>query len=83
MTVYGNQGGRERNDARSGRGTHRRRGHRQRRRPGIVGVDRIDDIIEARGDEIYDLDRIPLGAVGTPTDIANACLFLTSDSRTT
>lgn len=47
--------------------------------PGLVGVDRIEDLIDQKGEEIHDLDCIPLGSVGTPTNVADACLFLTSD----
>lgn len=47
--------------------------------PGLVGIERIQRLIEEKGDEIYDLDRIPLGRLGEPEDIANACLFLASE----
>lgn len=47
--------------------------------PGLIGIDRIEDLVEEQGDEIYDLDRIPMGDLGDPEDIANACLFYASD----
>ena len=47
--------------------------------PGLIGIERIEDLIDDRGDEIYDLDRIPLGELGEPEDIANACVFYASD----
>lgn len=47
--------------------------------PGLIRIERIEQLLEDRGDEIYDLDRIPLGRLGLPQDIANACLFLSSD----
>ena len=46
--------------------------------PGLVGIERIQRLIEEKGDEFYDLDRIPLDRLGTAADIANACLFLAS-----
>ena len=47
--------------------------------PGLIGVDRIEGLIEEKGDELYDLDRIPLERIGQPEDVADACLFLSSD----
>lgn len=47
--------------------------------PGLIGIDRIEDLVEEQGDDIYDLDRIPMGDLGDPEDIANACLFYASD----
>jgi NAD(P)-dependent dehydrogenase (short-subunit alcohol dehydrogenase family) len=47
--------------------------------PGLIGIDRIENLVEEQGDEIYDLDRIPLERLGDPDDIANACLFYASD----
>jgi NAD(P)-dependent dehydrogenase (short-subunit alcohol dehydrogenase family) len=47
--------------------------------PGLIGIDRIVDLIDRKGDEIYDLDRIPLGQLGEAHHIADACLFFASD----
>lgn len=47
--------------------------------PGLIEIDRIADLVEEKGDEIYDLDRVPLGRLGTPRDIADGCLFFASD----
>ncbi len=46
--------------------------------PGLVRIERIEQLIEDRGDEIYNLDQIPLGDLADPEDIANACLYLSS-----
>lgn len=48
--------------------------------PGLTRIDRTETVIEERGDEVFDLDRIPMGRLATPDDIANACLFLASES---
>jgi NAD(P)-dependent dehydrogenase (short-subunit alcohol dehydrogenase family) len=47
--------------------------------PGLIGIDRIVDLIDRKGDEIYDLDRVPLGQLGEAHHIADACLFFASD----
>lgn len=47
--------------------------------PGLVGIDRINALLEEQGDEIYDLDRVPLGRLAEPGEIADACLFYASD----
>jgi NAD(P)-dependent dehydrogenase (short-subunit alcohol dehydrogenase family) len=47
--------------------------------PGLIAVDRIEELVAEKGDDIYDLDRIPLGRIGKPVDVANVCLFLASD----
>lgn len=47
--------------------------------PGLIETDRIAKLVEVNGDEIYDLDRVPLGQLGTGEDIADACLFFASD----
>lgn len=47
--------------------------------PGLVGIDRIEALLEAQGDEIYDLDRVPLGRLAEPGEIADACLFYASN----
>lgn len=46
--------------------------------PGLTRVDRIEQLLEEKGD-LYEIDAIPLGRLGEPADIANACLYLTSD----
>lgn len=46
--------------------------------PGLTEVDRITELIEEKGDELYDLDRIPLDRLCAPEDIANACLYFAS-----
>lgn len=48
--------------------------------PGTIEVERIRTLIEEKGDEIYDLDRIPVGRLGRAEDVANVCLFLASDA---
>lgn len=45
--------------------------------PGMTRVDRIERLMDEKAD-IYDLDRIPLGRLGDPADVANACAFLAS-----
>lgn len=47
--------------------------------PGLVGIDRIRRLLEEQGDAIYDLERIPLGRLAEPVEIADACLFYASD----
>jgi len=47
--------------------------------PGLIGIDRIEELVEEQGDEIYDLEQIPMGDLGDPEDIANACLFYSSE----
>lgn len=47
--------------------------------PGLVRIERTEQVIEEHGDELFDFDRIPLGRVGRPRDVANTCLFFASD----
>jgi NAD(P)-dependent dehydrogenase (short-subunit alcohol dehydrogenase family) len=47
--------------------------------PGLIEIDRIADLIERKGDEIYALDRVPLGQLGEARHIADGCLFFASD----
>lgn len=47
--------------------------------PGLVNIGRIAEIIEERGDEMFDLDRIPLRRLCEPREVAYACAFLSSD----
>lgn len=48
--------------------------------PGIVKTERFAELYEANGDKIdARIQRIALGRLGTPEDIANACSFLASD----
>lgn len=46
--------------------------------PGMTRTERIERLMEEKG-EIYDLDRIPMGDLADPEDVANACVFLASD----
>lgn len=48
--------------------------------PGLIDIDRIEHLIEEKGDELYELDRIPLERLGRPEDIAKTCLFLASEN---
>lgn len=45
--------------------------------PGRVRIQRVEEVMDD-DDEGFDVDRIPLGRLGEPEDIANACLFLAS-----
>ncbi len=48
--------------------------------PGIVKTERFAELYEANGEKIDTrIQRIALGRLGTPEDIANACAFLASD----
>lgn len=48
--------------------------------PGIVKTERFEELYEATGDKINErIERIALGRLGTPQDIANAVSFLASD----
>lgn len=47
--------------------------------PGLTRVDRTAEVMAEYGDELFDMDRIPLGRVGEPKDTADACLFFASD----
>lgn len=48
--------------------------------PGIVKTERFEELYESNGEKIDQrIDRITLGRLGTPSDIANACAFLASD----
>lgn len=48
--------------------------------PGIVKTERFEELHEAAGDKINKrIDKIALGRLGTPQDIANAVAFLASD----
>jgi NAD(P)-dependent dehydrogenase (short-subunit alcohol dehydrogenase family) len=47
--------------------------------PGLTRVDRTEVVMDEHGDELFAMDRIPLGRVGEPEDIADACLFFASD----
>jgi 3-oxoacyl-[acyl-carrier protein] reductase len=48
--------------------------------PGIVKTERFTELYQANGEKIDNrIQRIALGHLGTPEDIANACAFLASD----
>lgn len=47
--------------------------------PGVVATDRVRSLVESEGDELYELDRIPLGRLAHPEEIAVTILFLASD----
>lgn len=48
--------------------------------PGIVQTERFAELYEANGNKIDErIQRIALGRLGTPEDIAHACAFLASD----
>ena len=48
--------------------------------PGIVKTERFAELYEASGEKIdARIQRIALGRLGTPDDVANACAFLASD----
>lgn len=49
--------------------------------PGIVKTERFAELYESDGDKIdARIQRIALGRLGTPEDIAHACAFLASDN---
>lgn len=51
--------------------------------PGIVRTERFEELYEATGDKINErIEKIALGRLGTPQDIANAVAFLASDRAT-
>ncbi len=49
--------------------------------PGIVKTERFEELYEVSGDKIEKqrIERIALGRLGTPEDVARACAFLASD----
>lgn len=48
--------------------------------PGIVKTERFEELYEATGDKINErIEKIAIGRLGTPQDIANAVAFLASD----
>ena len=48
--------------------------------PGIVKTERFKELYESDGDKIdARIERIALGRLGTPEDVAHACAFLASD----
>ena len=48
--------------------------------PGIVKTERFEELYEASGDKINErIEKIAIGRLGTPQDIANAVAFLASD----
>lgn len=49
--------------------------------PGIVKTERFEELYEASGDKIdARIDRIALGRLGNPVDVANAVAFLSSEN---
>ena len=48
--------------------------------PGIVKTERFSELYEESGEKIDTrIQKIALGRLGTPEDVANACTFLASD----
>ena len=47
--------------------------------PGTIRIERIERLIEEKGEQIYDFDRLPMGRLGTPDDVAYLALFLASE----
>jgi NAD(P)-dependent dehydrogenase (short-subunit alcohol dehydrogenase family) len=47
--------------------------------PGLIHTDRVDRIVEEDSAGLFQTDRIPLGRVGNPGEVADVCLFLASD----
>ena len=48
--------------------------------PGIIKTERFAELYEATGDKIDErIRKIALGRLGSPSDVANVCVFLASD----
>lgn len=47
--------------------------------PGTTRTPAVERAIEEMGDELYEFERLPMGRIGEPEDVADVCLFLASD----
>ncbi|KXB08531.1 hypothetical protein AKJ56_01035 [candidate division MSBL1 archaeon SCGC-AAA382N08] len=47
--------------------------------PGLTKVKRIEKVIKEKGDEIFDLERIPKERLARPEEIADTAVFLSSE----
>lgn len=47
--------------------------------PGLIRSERIEDLIDEAGSDLYELDRIPLGRPGQAQEVADVIAFLASE----